>query len=133
MLVFDNGSFDEDDTLLLSDFISHVSREVLVKNFPGFNDGDFDRAPNSELYIFPGDAPFANDSQQVSDPQGTINNSVTYKFSQIQPTQLNGGSVKIVDSTTFAAASDIAAAEVVIEPGATRELHWHPTGEFVEP
>lgn len=105
---------------------------MLVKNFPGFNNSDFTRAPNQELYIFPGETPAANDTQQVSDPQGSINSSssVTFKFSEVQPTKLNGGSVKIVDSTTFHASTNIAAAEVVIEPGATRELHWHPTDEW---
>jgi oxalate decarboxylase family bicupin protein len=131
LLAFDNGSFSEDDTLLLSDFVSHIPREVLVKNFPGMDNSDFNHAPGSELYIFPGDAPAASDSQQVSDPQGGINasSSISYKFSEVKPTQLNGGTVKIVDSRSFPASTDIAAAEVTIEPGAMRELHWHPTGE----
>ncbi|UZJ53882.1 hypothetical protein CBS101457_003202 [Exobasidium rhododendri] len=129
LLVFDDGSFSEDNTLLLSDFISHVPREVLVKNFPGFVNADFDKAPNSELYIFPGTAPAANDSQQVASPQGKTNSSVTYKFSEQEATQLNGGSVKIVDSSNFPASTAICAAEVTIEPGAMRELHWHPLSD----
>ena len=42
-------------------------------------------------------------------------------------TQLSGGSVKIVDSHTFNISKTIAAAEVTVNPGAMRELHWHPT------
>jgi oxalate decarboxylase len=37
-----------------------------------------------------------------------------------------GGTVRIVDSTIFAASKTIAAALVELEPGALRELHWHP-------
>ena len=37
------------------------------------------------------------------------------------------GRVRIVDSSTFPPATTIAAALVEIDPGAMRELHWHPT------
>ena len=38
-----------------------------------------------------------------------------------------GGNVKVADSTIFKAAKSIAVAEVTVEPGAMREIHWHPT------
>lgn len=38
-------------------------------------------------------------------------------------TPLSGGSVKIVDSTNFPVSTEIAVAEVTVEPGAMRELH----------
>jgi oxalate decarboxylase len=39
LLVFDDGSFDEDDTFLLTDWFKHIPEEVLGKNFgvPGNN------------------------------------------------------------------------------------------------
>ena len=40
-----------------------------------------------------------------------------------------GGSVKIVDPTTFPIASTFSAALVTVEPGAMRELHWHLTSD----
>lgn len=44
--------------------------------------------------------------------------------------------MKIVDSTTFKVSKEIALAEIEVEPGAIRELHWHPTDDewsfFVE-
>lgn len=40
-----------------------------------------------------------------------------------------GGTVKIVDSSMFEVSKTIAAALVTIEPGAMRELHWHPTSD----
>jgi oxalate decarboxylase len=44
-----------------------------------------------------------------------------------EPIVAEGGWVRITDSTNFPAATTIAAALVNIEPGAMRELHWHPT------
>lgn len=127
LLVFDSGSFSEDSTLLLSDFMAHIPREVAVKNFPGFDNNAFDKSPGSELYIFPGQVP--DSKQNLSSPAGSIPDGLTYKFSQIKPTKVPGGSVKIVDSSTFKASKTIAAAEVTIEPGAMRELHWHPLSD----
>jgi len=50
----------------------------------------------------------------------------SFKFSEVPVVQKPGGTVKIVDSKTFKASKNIAAAEVTVEPGAMRELHWHP-------
>ena len=42
-------------------------------------------------------------------------------------TQYTGGTAKIADSTVFNVSTQIAVAEITVEPGAMRELHWHPT------
>ena len=63
----------------------------------------------------------------MSDPQGQVPQPFVFHMSQMNATQLDGGSVKIVDSTVFNVATEIAVAEVTVEPGAMRELHWHPT------
>jgi oxalate decarboxylase len=43
-----------------------------------------------------------------------------------KPIETASGPVRIVDSSTFPAASTIAAALVEVKPGGMRELHWHP-------
>jgi oxalate decarboxylase len=45
------------------------------------------------------------------------------------PLRFDGGTVRITDSTNFAAATTISAALVELEPGSLRELHWHPTDD----
>ncbi|KIJ06555.1 hypothetical protein PAXINDRAFT_103315 [Paxillus involutus ATCC 200175] len=124
LLIFDSGAFSEDATFLLTDWLAHVPKEVIAKNFQtdisAFND-----IPSEELYIFPAIPP---DNQQApQSPQGTVPHPFTYPLSQVPITPLSGGSVKVVDSTVFTASTTIAAAEVTVEPGAMRELHWHPT------
>lgn len=125
LLVFDDGNFSEDSTFQLTDWLAHVPKEVLAKNFQA-DMSAFDHIPGDELYIFPS-APPPHNPQAVSDPQGTIPDPFIFQLSQVQPTPLSGGSVKVVDSTTFKVSTTIAAAEVTVEPGAMRELHWHPT------
>ncbi|KAI0368601.1 oxalate decarboxylase [Pilatotrama ljubarskyi] len=125
LLVFDDGAFSEDSTFLLTDWLAHVPKEVLAKNFKT-NISAFDHIPSRQLYIFPS-APPPDDAKAVSDPQGTVPSPFVFKLSQVKATELDGGSVKVVDSTTFPVSQAIAVAEVTVEPGAMRELHWHPT------
>jgi hypothetical protein len=58
-----------------------------------------------------------------SDPQGQTPNPFSYPLSKVNATKLNGGTAKIVDSTTFKVSTRIAVADVTVEPGALRELH----------
>jgi len=125
LLVFDDGSFSEDSTFQLTDWMAHIPMEVLAKNFQ-VNVSAFNHIPSKELYIFPSTPPPANE-QAVTSPQGTIPMPFTFKFSQVNATQLPGGTMKIVDTRTFPVATTIVGALVTVEPGAMRELHWHPT------
>ncbi|KIK98029.1 hypothetical protein PAXRUDRAFT_135041 [Paxillus rubicundulus Ve08.2h10] len=124
--IFDTGAFSEDSTFLISlDWLAHVPKEVIAKNFQT-DISAFNNIPSKELYIFPAIPP--PDNQQAPEsPQGTVPHPFTYPLSQVPITPLNGGSIKIVDSTVFTVSITIAAAEVTVEPGAMRELHWHPT------
>ncbi|KAJ7629645.1 oxalate decarboxylase [Mycena polygramma] len=142
ILVFDDGAFSEDSTFLLTDWLAHVPAEVIQKNFQA-NAAAFSHIPAKELYIFPSSPP-PIDAVAPSSPQGGVPNPYSFALSKVNATKLPGGSVKIVDSSTFTACSNarsleyysnvklqvsntIAAAEVTVEPGAIRELHWHPT------
>ncbi|KAJ6489076.1 oxalate decarboxylase [Mycena sanguinolenta] len=125
LLIFDDGAFSEDSTFLLTDWLAHVPAEVIQKNFQA-NPDAFSHIPDKELYIFPGTPP-ADDAVAPSSPQGGVPSSYSFAMSQINATQLSGGTVKIVDSTIFPVSTTIAAAEVTVNPGAIRELHWHPT------
>ncbi|EJF64740.1 oxalate decarboxylase [Dichomitus squalens LYAD-421 SS1] len=125
VLVFPDGSFSEDSTFLLTDWLSHIPKEVIAKNFQT-SISAFNNLPSQELYIFPSTPPPVN-QQPPSDPQGTIPQPWTFALSQVKATQVQGGTIKIVDQTTFPASTQISAIEVTVEPGAMREIHWHPT------
>ncbi|KAI0787733.1 RmlC-like cupin domain-containing protein [Fomes fomentarius] len=127
IIAFDDGAFDEDSTFLLTDWLAHVPKEVIAKNFQT-SVSAFDRVPNQQLYIFPG-VPPADNARAPPSPQGTIPDPFTFALSKIKPTQLSGGTVKIVDDKMFKAATGISAIEVTVEPGAMRELHWHPNAD----
>ncbi|KAH8100799.1 oxalate decarboxylase [Cristinia sonorae] len=133
LLIFPDGNFSDDDTFLLTDWLAHVPKEVLAKNFQT-SISAFNEVPAEQLYIFPGAPP--NTTVPPQDPQGQVPQPFSFAFSQVKPTQYSGGTAKIADTTNFPIAQDIAVAEVTVEPGAMRELHWHPTqdewGFFLE-
>ncbi|KAF5358732.1 hypothetical protein D9757_012253 [Collybiopsis confluens] len=104
LLIFNDGAFSEDSTFL---------------NFRVNNSQAFAHIPAKELYIFPSAVPPDNQKAPVS-PQGTVPQSFTFPLSTVNATQLSGGSVKIVDSTTFPASTTISVAEVTVAPGAMR-------------
>lgn len=128
LLVFDDGNFSDLNTLSISDWFAHTPVDVLSANF-GVPMNAFSYIPKDQVYIFQGSMPGPIESQQVPDPQGTVPNPLTYRLLAQKPIVTPGGTVRIVDSTNFPAAANIAAALVEIKPGGMREMHWHPNND----
>ncbi|CAD0012621.1 unnamed protein product, partial [Aureobasidium pullulans] len=133
LLVFDEGSFSEDNTFLLSELFARNPKSVLAKDLR-VDISALDHIPQDQLYIFNGTAPPTNVSDplnNITGPAGVIPNdkSYTYHFSEQKPYEVQGGSVKIIDTQTFPAAFDFAVGLFTIKPGAMRELHWHTTSD----
>ena len=127
LLVFDEGAFSEDDTFLLSEFLAHTPPEIVKKN-TGWSRETFDKLPATELYIFeaPLPGPLEDDRRFLGKNLETTN-KYTFKMSSMPATASTpGGEVRIVDSSNFPTAQNIAAAMVTLKPGAIREMHWHP-------
>ena len=125
LLVFDDGDFDEDNTFLVTDWFKHVPNEVLGKNF-GVPASLFGNTPDpSERYIFPAPLPGPLSSDKI--PGATaVPQTFSHRLMAQEPIQTRGGTARIVDSSNFPVATTIAAALVEVNPGAMRELHWHP-------
>ncbi|KAF8595391.1 oxalate decarboxylase [Ceratobasidium sp. AG-I] len=127
LLVLDSGTFSEDSTFTLTDWMAHVPKEVLAKNFR-VNASAFDHIPDRELYMIPSAVPdITSAKENVVSPAGTVPLPFTFAASKAPVQNVTGGSIKIVDSRTFEIAQTIAMAEVTVVPGGIRELHWHPT------
>jgi oxalate decarboxylase len=128
MLVFDDGDFSEAETVLLSDSMAHIPRDVLAKNF-GIGEKALADLPKQELFIFqsgvPG--PLEADQKAAAGVSGKSANDFAFRTMEKPPTQrTKGGEVRIVDSGIFTASKTVAMAMVTVHPGGLRELHWHP-------
>ena len=128
LLVFDEGTFSEYQTFLISDWIAHTPEEILAKN-TSLAAASLAKLPDDELYIFPGHLPgsLEDDKQAVGGKAVESKIDYTFRMASMKPTKESAsGSVRIVDSTVFPASKAVAAALVTVAPGAMRELHWHP-------
>jgi oxalate decarboxylase len=130
LLVFNDGNFNEDETFLVTDFLAHIPKQVLAKNF-GAPENAFVNIPKRELYIFqstvPG--PLARDLVAGAGPVPTM---FSHHLTAQEPIRTKAGVVRIVDSSNFPAAKMIAAGLVEVEPGGMRELHWHANSDELQ-
>ncbi|KAE9977998.1 hypothetical protein BLS_000995 [Venturia inaequalis] len=129
LLIFDDGNFSEESTFLLTDWIAHTPKAVLAENFR-VKPAVFKNTPTSEKYIFQGSMP---GSIKDEEPKGKgVKNSTlqfTHRMLDQEPIITSGGKVRITDSTNFPISKTVAAAHLAIEPGALREMHWHPNAD----
>jgi oxalate decarboxylase len=127
LLVFDDGSFSENETFLITDWFKHTEPAVLAKNF-GVPQAAFADIPvdvEHDRYIFPAPMPGRIEADAARSPQ-LAPHPFSHRLLEQEPIKAAGGQVRIADSSNFPAASTIAAALVEVRPGAMRELHWHP-------
>jgi oxalate decarboxylase len=126
LLVADDGRFDENSSFLLSDWLVHTPRELLSRNFE-VPESAFANVPDHELYIFHAPVPGPLSAERTA---GTpVSEPFTHHLLAQEPVRTEGGSFRIVDSRAFRASKTISAALIEIEPGGTRELHWHPLAD----
>ncbi len=125
LLVFDDGAFSENSTFQLTDWLAHTPKEVIAANF-GVTEKEIANLPGKEKYIFEKPVPGCLKDDIVEGPYGEVPYPFTYRLLEQEPIVSEGGKVYIADSTNFTVSKTIASALVTVEPGAMRELHWHP-------
>jgi oxalate decarboxylase len=135
LLVFDQGDFSEEDTTLISDWAAHTPRDVLSKNW-GVGISEVEKAmstmPAAGHWIFqaPVPGPLQQDLRGAADGGPLSPTNFAFRTMAMPPQKEDrSGSVRIVDSTNFTVAKNIAMAYVVVKPGGMRELHWHPDAD----
>lgn len=130
LLVFNQGSFSEESTFLLSDWLKHTPPEIIAKN-TGLSHDSIAKLPKGEpLYIFPSALPSQSLEQDRAESARITpkpKQEYTFKASIMKPTfSSEKGNVKIIDAKTFPVSTKISGGIVTLKPGAMRQLHWHP-------
>jgi oxalate decarboxylase len=125
VLVFDNGYFSEFGTFSITDWLGHTPPEVLAKNF-GLPASTFTDFPKKEVYIATGPVP----SPLAEEPApGSLNTPpLTHKYQLLAqvPDVFAGATMRTVSQAEFPISATMTGALLIIQPGALRELHWHP-------
>ncbi len=130
LLVFNQGTFSEESTFLLSDWLMHTPPGIIAKN-SGLSLQSIAKLPKGDpLYIFPSTLPTQTLAQDIAESASRApkpKELYTFKASTMTPTySVPHGNVKIVDLKVFPASPKISGGIVTLKAGGMRELHWHP-------
>jgi oxalate decarboxylase len=130
ILIFDNGYFSEFGTFSITDWIGHAPKPLLAKNF-GLPEATFETFPKKEVYFARGAIP---PEQPAAPLRGRKLPAQTHKYrllAQDPHAIYPGGREWRVDATRFPISSTVTGVILDLDPGALRELHWHPNaGEW---
>lgn len=123
MLVFDNGAFSEFATFSITDWLSQTPREIVSKNL-NVDAKDLDELPDKEVYIVHSGEYKGN---KLSDTP-----PLTHKYELLSQKPLHehdGGKLWLVSSNEFPISATMTGGILQLNPGALRELHWHPNAD----
>src|SRR5262252_642082 len=125
ILGFDNGHFSEYGTFSITDWIATAPPNVVARTL-GISEAEVARFPKKEVYIGPGKVPTAA-IEDLRDPAiQPAQFSHKYRLDQQAPHVFPGGKEYIVSSKEFPIQTTLTAVKMILQPGALRELHWHP-------
>ncbi|WZO97085.1 cupin domain-containing protein [Isosphaeraceae bacterium EP7] len=129
ILIFDNGYFSEFGTFSITDWLGHVPKTLLAKNF-GLPESAFDGFPTDEVYFARGPIP---DESTPPNLQGAmVSPPESHKFQLLaqEPHSVHkGGREWRLGQDRFPIARTVTGVILDLEPGGLRELHWHPNAD----
>ncbi len=128
ILIFDNGYFSEFGTFSITDWLGHASPALLAKNL-GVPESALAGIPKEEAYFSFGAPPPATAAPTLA---GRSPPPRTHRYPLLaQPPRrvYDGGREWRVDSTNFPISRTMTGLVIDLDPGALRELHWHPTAD----
>jgi oxalate decarboxylase len=128
ILGFDDGAFSEHGTFSVTDWLALTPPDVLARNLdvPASTFADF---PKKEVYIGKAKVP----PPHLPEPKpGTVrSSSLSHKYQLLaqEPRKFPGGTMRVVSSREFPISTTMTGALMTLDPGALRELHWHPNAD----
>jgi len=129
ILIFDNGYFSEFGTFSITDWIGHVPKPLLAKNL-GLPEAAFDSFPKSEVYFAKGGVPPEQPAAPIRGNLRTPPETHKYRLLAQAPHSVHkGGREWRVSADEFPVATTMTGVVLDLEPGAIRELHWHPNAD----
>lgn len=127
ILVFDNGHFSEFGTSSITDWITHTPPEILIQDI-GEAAVPIKKKAKGEAYIVQGPIPPTNPiphNPNIAPSQL----SHKYRLGVAPLIQFDGGSEQLASSKEFPISTTLTGVILRLEPGALRELHWHPNAD----
>ncbi|HZS71852.1 MAG TPA: cupin domain-containing protein [Candidatus Acidoferrum sp.] len=128
ILGFDDGQFSEFGTFSITDWLGHTSPEVLARNL-NLSLETVKSLPKMERYIVPGTIPTAGPEPLRSASLAAPQSAHKFRLGAMKPIEFPGGTERVVSSKEFPIQTTLTSVLQDLNPGALRELHWHPNAD----
>ncbi|WP_293907801.1 MULTISPECIES: cupin domain-containing protein [unclassified Sphingobacterium] len=132
ILIFDNGNFSEDHTFSVTDFVASMPPEIVAQNL-GLTLEEVAALPKKEAYFAAGIVPDELSFNAAARPEESdieLTNLHRYPLHAQQPRIIPGGGLqRLVTSKEFPISTTMAGSILELQPGALREMHWHPNAD----
>lgn len=129
ILIFDNGYFSEFGTFSVTDWLGHVPKPLLAKNL-GLPEAALAAFPAKEVYFTHGPVPPAEPALPLQGALRTTPETHRFRLMAQEPHSIHaGGREWRVGAEQFPISTTITGVVLDLEPGALRELHWHPNAD----
>jgi len=128
VLGFDDGHFSEFGTFSITDWIAHTPPHLVTKNL-NLDPATISNLPKKELYIIPGKIPANSLDPYLSGNLETPQSAHKFRLYDMPALNFPGGWERIVTANEFPINHTLTSVLQYLEPGALRELHWHPNAD----
>ncbi|HKT46656.1 MAG TPA: cupin domain-containing protein [Candidatus Acidoferrales bacterium] len=128
VLGFDDGHFSEFGTFSITDWLARTPPEIVARNLNLPLDA-VKKLPQIERYIFPGAPASATAEALRSDALETPQSAHKFRLGAMKPVEFPGGTERVVSSKEFPIQTTLTSVLQDLNPGALRELHWHPNAD----
>ena len=132
ILIFDNGDFSEDHTFSVTDFVSCMPPEIAAQNL-GLTLEEVAKLPQKEMYFAQGPSPDDSTSLGFLRPEDTDISLISkhrYPLHSQLPRAIPGaGTQRLVTKNEFPISTTMSGSYIELQPGALREMHWHPNAD----
>ncbi|CAH1658727.1 MULTISPECIES: cupin domain-containing protein [unclassified Chelatococcus] len=129
ILIFDNGDFSEDHTFSITDWLSRTPQDVVAASL-GLAPADVALLPKGEAYFAKGPTPDDRSADATCRKEAQLVTTHRYPLHAQQPRRVpGGGTQRTVTVDEFPISRTMAGSLLEIQPGAMRELHWHPNAD----
>lgn len=127
ILVFDNGNFSEFGTSSITDWMTQTSAEILTQDL-GPAATAIKKKMHGEAYIVQGPSPAENPRPRNPNFERS-QLSHKYRLGASPLITFSGGSEQVASSKEFLISTTLTGVILRLQPGALRELHWHPNAD----
>lgn len=128
VLGFDDGHFSEFGTFSITDWVGHTPTNVISRNL-GLTARAISGLPKKEAYIIPGKIPAKYPEAYLGEDLEPTQNPHKLRLAKLPPVQFEGGWLRVATVKEFPINTTLASVLQHLEPGALREMHWHPNAD----